>query len=192
MMVNIIKRVITFMKLKANHLNSGGANYIGLNVKFVNRGRIVLGCNVIIRPSTRVYAGNSQSLVSFGDGTELGEHSTISSNNRIVFGNDVLTGPHVFIADHNHAYENPLVPVSEQGVKCNPADEVVIGEGSWLGTNVVVVGNVHIGKHCVIGANSVVTRDIPDYSVAVGIPAKVIKRYDFERKMWVKVSDKAM
>lgn len=188
MIIKIIKNLITFLKVKANHLNSGGVNYIGLDVKFVNRGTITLGRSVIIRPSTRVYAGNSQSLVSFGNGTEIGEHSTISSNNSIVFGNDVLTGPHIFIADHNHAYENPLLSVSKQGVKCNPTDKVVIGDGSWLGTNVVIVGNVHIGKHCVIGANSVVTKDIPDYSVAAGIPAKVIKRYDFEKKEWIKAN----
>lgn len=186
MIANVIKAIITFFKVKANHLNSGGGDYIGLDVKFVNRGIISLGDSVIIRPSTRVYAGNSKSLVSLGNGTEIGECSTISSNNRIIFGNDVLTGPHVFVADHNHEYENPLLPVSKQGVKCNATDEVVIGEGSWLGTNVVVVGNVHIGKHCVIGANSVVTKDIPDYSVAAGIPAKVIKRYDFEKEEWVK------
>lgn len=147
----------------------------------------MLGNSVIIRPSTRVYAGNSNSLVEFEDGTEIGEHSTISSCNRIIFGKDVLTGPHIFVADHNHEYIDPSIPVSEQGVRCKPSDEVVIGEGSWLGTNVVVVGNVHIGKHCVIGANSVVTKDIPDYSVAAGIPAKVIKRYDLEKNVWVRV-----
>lgn len=186
MLGKIVKSIITAFKVKANHLNSGGANYIGFDVKFVNRGIITLGNSVIIRPSTRVYAGNSQSMVSFGDGTEIGEHSTISSNNKVVFGNDVLTGPHVFVADHNHAYENPHVPVSKQGVRCNPTDEVVIGDGSWIGTNVVIVGNVHIGKQCVIGANSVVTKDIPDYSVAAGIPAKVIKKYDFKKEKWVR------
>ena len=187
MLGKIIKLIITAFKIKANHLNSGGANYIGFGVKFVNRGKIELGNSVIIRPSTRVYAGNSQSLVEFEDGTEIGEHSTISSCNRIIFGKDVLTGPHVFVSDHNHEYLDPSVPVSKQGVRCKPSDEVVIGEGSWLGTNVVVVGNVHIGKHCVIGANSVATKDIPDYSVAAGIPAKVIKRYDFEREEWIRV-----
>lgn len=55
------------------------------------------------------------------------------------------------------------------------------------GHEVAVVGNVKVGKHCVIGANSVVTKDIPDYSVAAGIPCKVIKRYDFEKEEWVKV-----
>lgn len=52
---------------------------------------------------------------------------------------------------------------------------VLIGDGSYIGINTVIVGNVKIGKHCVIGANSVVTKDVPDYSVAVGIPARVIK-----------------
>ena len=63
-------------------------------------------------------------------------------------------------------------------------DRVLIDDGTWLGTNVVVVGNVHIGKQCVIGANSVVTKDIPDYCVAAGSPAKVLKRYNFESKEW--------
>ena len=59
-----------------------------------------------------------------------------------------------------------------------------IGDGSWLGTHVVIAGNVKIGKHCVIGANSVVTKDIPDYCVAVGIPAKIIKKYNFDTCTW--------
>ena len=65
---------------------------------------------------------------------------------------------------------------------------VEIGERSWLGENVCVLGAI-IGKHCVIGANSVVTHDIPDYSVAVGAPAKVIRKYDFSSKEWIKVEE---
>ena len=99
----------------------------------------------------------------------------------------MLTGPHVFIADYNHEYRDVDKPVWEQGEFAQENSHIIIGEGSWLGTNVVVVGKVRIGKHCVIGANSVVTKDIPDYSVAAGIPAKVIKRYDFEKEEWVRV-----
>lgn len=187
MLVSILKSAITFFKAKSNHINSGGQNYIGFDVKFVNRGTITLDNSAIIRPSTRVYAGNSRSLIILGNGTEIGEHSTISSCNRIVFGKNVLTGPHVFVADHNHEYRNPTIPISKQGLKCSTTDEVFVGDGTWIGTNVVIVGNVHIGKNCVIGANSVVTKDIPDYSVAAGIPAKVIKRYDFEKNKWLRV-----
>ena len=183
----LIKYLIAFCKIKANHIKSGGANYIGLDVKFVNRGMISLGDNVIIRPSTCVYANMENSVISFGSGSEIGNHSTISAVNEVVIENNVLTGPHVFISDHNHEYRNPRKPVCKQGVMLKDGSKVVIGEGSWLGTNVVVVGNVRVGKHCVIGANSVVTKDIPDYSVAAGIPCKVIKRYDFEKEEWVRM-----
>ena len=63
---------------------------------------------------------------------------------------------------------------------------VHIGEGSWLGENVCVCG-ASIGKHCVIGANSVVINDIPDYCVAAGSPAKIVKKYDFDKKQWVRI-----
>lgn len=155
-------------------------------MKFVNRGHIELKNHVTIRPSSHVYASNARSHIVFGNGTEIGRGSTISCLHSIIFEENVLTGPRVFISDHNHEYENPCVAISQQGVRCGKDDEVHIGEGSWLGTNVVMVGNVHIGKHCVIGANSVVTKDIPDYSIAVGSPAKVIKSYDFEKNEWVK------
>lgn len=124
--------------------------------------------------------------MEFGRGVEIGNHSTISSMNKVIIEDYVLTGPHVFIADHNHKYADLSMPVCKQDVDCKNTDMVIIGEGSWLGTNVVVVGNVRIGKHCVIGANAVVTKDIPDYSVAVGIPAKVIKMFDFKNGTWIK------
>ena len=75
------------------------------------------------------------------------------------------------------------MPIMNQPVKV--LRKVRIGEGSWLGENVSVCG-ASIGKHCVIGANSVVTKDIPDYCVAVGSPAKVVKKYDSEKKQWVR------
>ena len=84
-----------------------------------------------------------------------------------------------------HQYDNPNVPIILQPIK--QISPVRIGEGSWLGENVCVIG-ANIGKHCVIGANSVVTHDIPDYSIAVGVPAKVIKKYNFETKVWEKVN----
>ena len=75
------------------------------------------------------------------------------------------------------------MPILKQKIK--QIGTVVIGEGSWLGENVCVIG-ANVGKNCVIGANSVVTKDIPDYSVAVGVPAKVIKSYNFSSKKWEK------
>lgn len=109
----------------------------------------------------------------------------------IVLGKKVLLAPNVFINDVQHKFEDVSVPIIDQGLLLIEREDdlpnIYIGDESWLGVNVVVVGNVHIGKHCVIGSNSVVKGNIPDYSVAVGIPARVIKRYDEKCKKWIRV-----
>lgn len=188
MFSQIVKKIITIVTALPNNVKLiGGGNYIGWPSKIVNKGSIMMKGNVKLRPSCTLFCNVSPSFISFGKGVEIGNHSIISSCNHIVIEDDVLTGPHVFIADHNHKYSDPNIPIANQGVECPSSNEVVIGQGSWLGTNVVVVGNVRIGKHCVIGANSVVTRDIPDYSVAVGIPAKVIKKFNFTTHKWCSI-----
>jgi acetyltransferase-like isoleucine patch superfamily enzyme len=92
----------------------------------------------------------------------------------IDIGNDVWTGHHVYITDQNHGHENIDLPISMQ---TQPEKIVTIGKGSWIGAGSVILPGSNIGKHVAIGANSVVTGVIPDYSVAVGSPARVIKRY---------------
>jgi len=184
-MVDMIKRVLSYIILKINNIDRGGS--VGFNVKIINRGYIHIGKGSSIRPSTHIYSSNKRTKIIIGDNVDIGRDSTISAQNSIIIEDGVLTGPHVFITDHNHEYRDIHRYVRGQGVSCNPDDSVFIGEGSWLGTNTVVVGNVRIGKHCVIGSNSVVTKDIPDYSVAVGIPCKVIKRYDAESNKWINV-----
>lgn len=118
------------------------------------------------------------------DGCTIGHFNHIYATGKIVFEENVLTADRVYVSDNLHGYEDIHIPIISQPIKQN--GHVTIGEGSWLGENVCVLG-ASIGKHCVIGANSVVTHDIPDYSVAVGIPAKVIKKFDVEQKQWIKV-----
>jgi len=96
---------------------------------------------------------------------------------------NVLTADRVYISDCSHGYSDVAVPVCKQAVVQKKS--VRIGEGSWLGINVCVLG-ANVGKHCVIGANSVVTKDIPDYCVAAGSPARVIKRFDMVSGLWRK------
>lgn len=94
--------------------------------------------------------------------------------NSLKMGEKVLLSPNVYITDCDHEYRSLEVPVMDQGI-VQKGQAVSIGDGSYIGINVVIVGNIRIGKHCVVGANSVVTKDVPDYCVAVGSPAKVIK-----------------
>lgn len=116
-----------------------------------------------------------------GNGCAIGHFNEIYATKSIVIEDNVLTADRVYISDNLHGYENPDMPIIKQPIKQNGT--VRIGEGSWLGVGVAVIG-ANIGKHCVIGANAVITKDIPDYSVAVGIPAKVIKRYNFSTRKW--------
>jgi acetyltransferase-like isoleucine patch superfamily enzyme len=120
-----------------------------------------------------------------GKGSVLGNCNHIAAVRKVVFGENVLTADNVYVSDNLHGYENVNVPIMHQPVKFK--SEVYIGDGAWLGENVCIIG-ARIGKNCVIGANAVVTSDIPDYSVAVGIPARVIKKYDPKTKMWEKTS----
>lgn len=117
-------------------------------------------------------------------GCSIGRFCHICATNSIVIDENVLIAERVYLTDNLHAYEDINIPIIKQPII--QKKEVVIGEGSWLGENVCIIG-AKIGKHSVIGANSVVTHDIPDYCVAVGAPAKIIKRYNFEKKEWERV-----
>lgn len=118
-----------------------------------------------------------------GDNTTIGHFSHIVANYEVVIEKDVLLADKVFISDCNHNYREINIPIKDQGVLF--IKPVRIGTGSWLGENVCVCG-ASVGKHCVIAANSVVTKDIQDYCVAAGIPARVVKKYNFETKLWEK------
>ena len=99
-----------------------------------------------------------------------------------MIGDDVLTANNVYISDNIHCYENITTPVIKQPVKYKRSVE--IGSGAWIGENACIIG-ANVGRNSVIGANAVVTSDIPDYAVAVGIPAKVIKQYDSVQEKWL-------
>ena len=117
-------------------------------------------------------------------GTTIGHNVHIVAMKSVIIEKSVLVADKVFISDCSHNYEGVEKPIKDQGIRS--LSPVTIGEGSWLGENVCVCGAT-VGKHCVIGANSVVTTDIPDYSVAAGSPARIVKRYDFDKQEWVKV-----
>ncbi len=131
--------------------------------------------------ATPVEAGRTPRL-EIGEGTNIGHFNHIYATRNIKIGRHVLTADRVYISDNLHGYEDVDTPVLRQPVR--QIAPVEIGDGSWLGEGVCVIG-AKIGKGCVIGANAVVTKDVPDYSVAVGIPARIIKRYYPETKQWI-------
>lgn len=130
---------------------------------------------------------NDKPQLIISNNCSIGHFNHIYATSEIVFEDSVLTADKVYISDNLHSYADISKPIIEQPIK--QLKKIRIGEGSWIGENVCIIG-ASIGKHCTIGANSVVTHDIPDYSVAVGAPARVIKRYNKKTQMWEKVEGK--
>jgi serine acetyltransferase len=133
---------------------------------------------------TLTLPGTEMPRMTIGDGCKLGHRNHITCVNEVTIGIKVLTADGVHISDNSHVFVDPETPILEQNVICR--GKVSIGNGSWLGENVSVL-SATIGKNCVIGANAVVISDIPDYCVAVGIPARVVRRYNPETCTWQKV-----
>jgi acetyltransferase-like isoleucine patch superfamily enzyme len=146
---------------------------------------IRIGANTIIGPHVTLSAGIAPShelargtAVSIGSGCLIGRGSGIVAHESIEIGDDVFTGHHIYVTDANHGYEDVTVPVGRQFGEARP---VSIGSGSWLGHGAIVLPGSRIGEHVVVGAGSVVTGELPDYCVAVGTPARVIRRYEPDR-----------
>jgi acetyltransferase-like isoleucine patch superfamily enzyme len=152
---------------------------------------IEIGDGCIIGPNVTLSAGISPQqvldgpVVTIGDHCVIGKGSGVVGHQRVELGDDVWTGHYVYISDANHGYVDPVEPVGRQFAASRP---VRIGSGSWLGHGALILGGANIGEHVVVGAGAVVTGDLPDHSVAVGNPARVIRRY-LTGEGWVRVDD---
>ncbi len=181
-------RVLKYIYYKSKLGFLGNHSYIDSPLRIDGGNNIYIGNGVCIKYKTwlasKPLTGEKESKLVFEDGCSIGHFNHIFATKSIILHKNVLTADKVFISDNLHGYEDIAKPIRLQNIVQN--NTVEIGEGSWLGENVCVLG-AHIGRHCIIGANSVVTKDIPDYSVAVGSPAKIIKCYDFTKKEWVRV-----
>lgn len=114
-----------------------------------------------------------------GNDCQFGPHTHITCCNRIEIGNGVLTGGFVIISDNNHGtLEKEDTQIAPRDRKITSKGEIIIGNNVWIGDKVAVLAGVHIGDNAVIAANSVVTHDVPKYTIVAGIPAKVIRRID--------------
>jgi lipopolysaccharide O-acetyltransferase len=113
--------------------------------------------------------------IEIGDGASFAGYCILSATQSIRIGKSVSFARNVYVADHAHAYEDSDLPILEQGL--TQIAPISIGEGAWLGENVVVLPGTTIGPGAVIGANSVVATDVPARSLAIGAPARVIRRF---------------
>lgn len=142
--------------------------------------RFQLGANSTIEDFCTVNNGVGDVLI--GDNSLIGMGNVIIGP--VTIGNNVIFAQNIVASGLNHEYRDVNQPIHAQKILVAP---IVVEDDCWIAANSVITSGVTIGKHSVIAAGAVVTKDIPPYSVAVGNPARVIKRYDFELNDWVRV-----
>lgn len=131
-----------------------------------------------------------KSLV-FGKNVQMNDNVHIVCEDSITIGDNVLMASHIFISDCSHGSykgdENDTSPTIPPAKRPLPSNPIKIGNNVWIGEGVIVMPGVTIGDGCVIGAHSLVAKDVPSNSIAVGSPLRIVKQYNFETKRWEKV-----
>jgi acetyltransferase-like isoleucine patch superfamily enzyme len=142
----------------------------------LQQGRLELGAGVLLEPGVWITAPGT-ARVRIGAGSFLNLGVMIAAERLVEIGEHCMFANGCFITDSSHRFDDPSKPVPWQGFTTKGPTRV--GDNVWCGANVVVTGGVSIGERCVIGANSVVTHDIEPFSIAVGSPARVIRRIEY-------------
>ncbi len=123
-----------------------------------------------------------QGEIWIGRGTSLEQGCHLIAGDKLQIGEDVTISAYVYIADSGHGIQDISCDVMDQPLEIRHTQ---IGDGAFIGIGARVMPGVTIGKHAIVGANAVVSRDVPDYCMVAGVPARVIKQYDFDRMEWV-------
>lgn len=188
-MLLFLKQIFLFNRsrfLRKQNLIVGSKSYIANNVQIIGLKNISIGQYCTIGEGSSITLNNRENnelRLTISDNVYIGRNNFftigkyMSINDYCIFGNNCS-----FLCS-DHDFTNPLMPYALSGA--TDQKEIRIGANCWLGHNVSIVGHVTIGHGSVIGANSVVLNNIPPFSIAVGNPAKVIKRYSFTRSKWV-------
>jgi len=149
-------------------------------------GQCFIGNHVIIHSRSVLQCIRGGKLC-IQDNSEFNVDCRIQACNSIVIGKNCIFGPRCFIGDGGHDYRNISCPIKDAPLISK--GKIIIEDDCWIGVGSSIVGNVIIGKHSVVGANSVVTKNVPPYSVVAGNPAKILYQYNLDNKTWEKPSN---
>ena len=186
-------KLFTFLPNKFEYKRFGEESLLYMPMLVNNKKCISIGNHVLFRERLRLDAIKQVNGIIYSpqiiieDYVHAEQDCQIFATTKVHIKKNVTLSSNVFITDCEHEYTNIKEgSILSQGLRCG---ETVIDEEAFLGIGVRIIKAVHIGKHAIIGANAVVDKDIPPYSVAVGIPAKVIKKYNFATNKWEKVTE---
>ena len=159
--------------LKSRHVTKCGAGVVikrSVDMRVTDGAVLEIGDGVVIQDYAMIQLTKPSPKLTIGSNSVIGRFNVITAKNHVAIGNDVLIGSFVQIIDHGHGIARGEVIRKQEAL----IGEVVIGDDVWIGAGAKILMNVHIGRGAVIGANAVVTKNIPEYAIAVGAPAKVI------------------
>lgn len=185
MKITLLKRYIYSMLVVNRFYKSGKKFRIGCyakirGAKYISVGeRFRAGSGMRLEAIDEYQGQKYKPYILIGDNFCASEYCHIGAVNRIEIGNDVLLGSKVYITDHQHG-TTELSDLEKKPLerKLSSKGAVKIEDSVWIGDGAVILSGVTVGKNSVLGANCVVTKDVPPYSVVAGIPARVIKSYD--------------
>lgn len=160
-------------------------SYIGNPAYIHNFNRIFIGKKVRIFPNVRLEVHGEKASLTIEDNVAIGQNVHITSGENLVIGASSTILANVFITDIDHDYEEIGKHVLNQK---KIIKKTVIGENCFIGIGVAIQAGTILGKQCIVGANSVVRGEFPDYCVIVGSPARIIKKYNLETKCWQKIN----
>ena len=187
-----IDQLVFHITIKYRLGNCGSHSVIERPLTVANPRRIMIGEGTRIRRGAVLvvradpYNGEARGTIQIGNEVYIGRLCQIEANNRIEIQDDTLIADKVFISDHDHAYADVYRPIRYQG--WTQGEPIRIGKGSWIGYGACILSGVQIGEHSVVGAGSIVTKNIDSFTVVAGNPARVQKRWDRERLIWTNVS----
>lgn len=210
MIINKVLKLIALLRFflaKVLFKNSGAINFVYSNVTFRGRKRIILGASNIFQEYSRITIDNysNDQFISFGsqntialfailkshggyikigDNNFIGERVQIQGRGGIEIGNHCLIAANTFISSSNHNFHDPL---ADDYLMREVPEKTVIDDFVWIGANCTIIAGIHIGHHAVVGAGTVVTKNIEPYSMVVNSSEKVIKKYSITEKKWIVV-----
>ncbi|MDD5069567.1 MAG: acyltransferase [Candidatus Omnitrophica bacterium] len=163
-----------FLYLKRKSQIKAGSNIAvrrGFELRMCDNAQMQIGDNCLINENTFIHLTKPKPELSMGDWVTLGRYTTIAVKGRVSIGSYTQIAAFCYILDHNHAFDRgSLILNQKAGI-----GHVSIGQDCWIGAHVMILPNVTIGDGAVIGAGSIVTKDIPPYTIAAGNPARIIK-----------------
>lgn len=161
----------------------GLPSYIGKPVYIGNFKRIFIGNRVRILPGSRIEVINNESSIIFEGNISIGQNFHITSAGNLIIGKNTTFAENIMVTNIDHDYEEIGKHILEQK---HIVKETKIGENCFIGYGAVIQAGTILGKQCIVGANAVVRGHFPDYCVIVGVPARVVKRYDEKNGVWKK------